>query len=140
MGSEWSGKRTLAETTAEIPIEIGDTEEAVGLYVNAVAHGVATGGLDPRVADTLKDLARTKLSAIRQKAERQKVDDLWEILRRAEALAAEGISYAEACRQHREDPLLGRWRVDTVKGKEVWTNDANGDPERIGEGKKVTPG
>lgn len=141
MGGEGSGRRESYETTAILPDAIGESEEEIGAYVNAVALGVVTGGVEARIADTLKDLARTKLAAIRQKSERQKVDDLWEILKRAEALAAEGISYEEAVRQHRADPLIGRWRVTTdADGREAFVNDGEDrKPAPAGAGKKSTP-
>lgn len=118
-----SGRRKLAPTTGELP-PIGEDETQIGLFVDELAVQVAQDRVDPRVADTLKDLARTKLAAIRQRTEREKLDELQEILKRAEAVKADGMSYEEACRQHREEPEVARWTVQRVKGREIWTRDA----------------
>lgn len=113
----------MVEAELPPPIRgIGDTEEAVGAYVDDLAERVAYGDMDPRVGDTLKDLARTKLAAIRQRADRRKVEDLLDIIRRGEALRAEGMAHEEAVRQHREDPLVGRWVVEEIDGRKVYVN------------------
>lgn len=111
MGGPGSGKRTLGETTAVLP-ELGDSENAVGRFVDAVAMAVALDQVDPRVADTLKDLARTKLAALRQNSERKRIDELKEIIDRAERLYAEGQRHVQRVRQNREQTLTGVWQVD----------------------------
>jgi len=65
-----------------------------------VTVAVANGDIDARIGDTLGKLCNTQLAAIRQKASRSDLDELRDMLKRAEKVVQAGIVKETSDRTH----------------------------------------
>ena len=99
-----SGRRKFVATAADLVLpELGDTEDSIRAYCAAVAKAVERGQLDPRTADSIGSLAKTALSALRQKEQRTDLEELKAMYEAAKSLQLAGVEREVAERQHLDE-------------------------------------
>jgi hypothetical protein len=103
MGNQNSGRRRVKPPAKDLELPaMGDSEDSIGAYCEAVNTAVASRKLDPRTADTLHAGARAKLASLRQKHTRNELNDLYALLAEARAINQAGLARAAAERVHAE--------------------------------------
>ena len=80
--------------------DIGETNDSLSVFINAVARALIDGHIDEKKADSLTAMHRTALANIKDKAQKQEDRELDEMLRRAEAVEAAGLQREADDRRH----------------------------------------
>lgn len=80
--------------------DIGETNESLSAFINAVARALIDGDIDEKKADSLTAMHRTALQNIKDRAQKQEDRELDEMLRRAEAVEAAGLQREADDRRH----------------------------------------
>lgn len=80
--------------------ELGDTPQSVRHYIAAVARSVSLGDMDHVIGRELGQLAKTYLAVIRHEHDVTEVEELKELVRRAEAVSRRGEAREISERQH----------------------------------------
>jgi len=100
-GNHNSGRRRLAEGLV-LP-KLGRTENSVRRFAEAVIAARLEGGISKDDAEIALAAANLALRAIKEKANRHAIDEVRDMLKRAEEIEKAGIAREVADRQHAED-------------------------------------
>lgn len=95
-----SGGRGFIPCTAELP-PIGNDEDSICAYLEAVAVAITSQRLDRADADRLIACASEKRKAISQKNNRLEIEELYRLLADARGVNAAGRANVIADRQHK---------------------------------------